>query len=47
MKNMKKKSAIVTIYDPSFNYGNKLQNYASLFFLEKMGIDIVTLIVSA
>ena len=44
MKNMKKKSAIVTIYDPSFNYGNKLQNYASLFFLEKMGIDIVTLI---
>ena len=41
---MKKKSAIVTIYDPSFNYGNKLQNYASLFLLEKMGMDIVTLI---
>lgn len=41
---MKKKSAIVTIYDPCFNYGNKLQNYASLVCLEKMGIDVVTLI---
>ena len=41
---MKKKSAIVTIYDPSFNYGNKLQNYASFYLLKKMGLNIVTLI---
>lgn len=37
-------AAIITIYDPSPNYGNKLQNYASKVILEKYGFNVDTLI---
>lgn len=36
--------AIVTIYDSNPNYGNKLQNYASVQILKKMGYKVRTLI---
>lgn len=34
---------IITIYDPSPNYGNRLQNYAVQEVLHKLGVEVVTL----
>lgn len=42
--NTMKKAAIVTIYDPNPNYGNKLQNYASVHLLKKIGMSATTLV---
>lgn len=39
-----KKALIVTVYDPYPNYGNKLQNYASKRILEKLGLEVSTLV---
>lgn len=36
--------AIVTIYDKNPNYGNRLQNYASVQILKKCNLDVDTLI---
>lgn len=37
------KITVVTIYDPTPNYGNRLQNYAVQHVLENMGCDVTTL----
>lgn len=34
---------IITIYDPNPNYGNRLQNYAVQYVMEKMGITAETI----
>ena len=36
--------AIVTIYDSNPNYGNKLQNYASVQILKELGCAVSTII---
>lgn len=38
-----KKVAIITIYDPNPNYGNRIQNYATQTVLEKMGCNVSTI----
>ncbi len=43
MKSNKKEVAIVTIYDPYPNYGNRLQNYATQTVLEKIGCNVSTI----
>ena len=35
-------AAIITIYEPNANYGNRLQNYAVQKILEKMGCNAIT-----
>ena len=40
-----KKIGIVTLHG-YFNYGNKLQNYALKYTLEKMGYDVATTVVT-
>ena len=37
------KTTIITIYDPKPNYGNRLQNYAVQFVLQKLGFQVETL----
>ncbi|MFR5748272.1 MAG: polysaccharide pyruvyl transferase family protein [Thomasclavelia spiroformis] len=43
-KNMKSKCGIVTLYG-LFNYGNRLQNYASQIVLEDLGFEVYTLVI--
>lgn len=40
---MKKLAKIITITDPLPNYGNRLQNYAAQFVLQRLGLDTVTI----
>ena len=43
-KSMKSKCGIVTLYG-LFNYGNRLQNYASQIVLEDLGFEVYTLVI--
>lgn len=41
--NIRKKCAIITLYG-LYNYGNRLQNYASQYVLEKLGYEVKTIV---